>query len=34
LERWLLRLLINSTVVEVSRKCGVGEEAVEGILDR
>jgi hypothetical protein len=29
-----LRRLINSTVSDVSRKHGLGEEAIEGMLDR
>jgi transposase len=33
-ERRMLRSLINSTVSDVSRKHGLGEEAVEGMLDR
>jgi transposase len=33
-EQWIMRALINSTVVDVSRKYRLGEEAVEGILNR
>lgn len=33
-EEWIMRALINSTVVDVSRKYRLGEEAVEGILNR
>ena len=33
-EEWIMRALINSTVVDVGRKCRLGEEAVEGILNR
>ena len=33
-DQWLLRMLINSTVLDVSRRCRVGYEAVEGALAR
>ena len=33
-EQWALRMLINSTVVDVARKLGVSEETIDGILDR
>ncbi|ABW31190.1 ISL3-like element ISAcma10 family transposase [Acaryochloris marina] len=33
-ERWLLRILINSTVSDVARKLGVSEDIVSGIIDR
>lgn len=33
-EQWLLRDLINSTVLDVSIKRGIGKAAVEGILNR
>lgn len=33
-EQWLLRDLINSTIIDVSMKRGIGKAAVEGILDR
>lgn len=33
-EQSLLRALINSTISDVSRKYGVGEEAMEGIIER
>ena len=33
-EKWVLRGLVNSTVVDVSQKLGLGPDAVEGILDR
>ena len=33
-ERLVLRELINSTLADVSSKQGIGEEAIEGILDR
>ena len=33
-EQWLLRELINSTITDVSMKRGVGEAAVEGIINR
>ena len=33
-EQWVLRCLVNSTVVDVSHKLGLGPDAVEGILDR
>lgn len=33
-DQWLLKLLINATVADVSRRCGVGYEAVEGALAR
>lgn len=33
-EQWIMRALINSTVVDVSRQYRLGEEAVEGILNR
>jgi len=33
-EKMVLRELINSTLTDVSSKQGIGEEAIEGILDR
>ena len=33
-EQWLLRLLINSTVSDVSRKLNLSESRVTGVLDR
>jgi transposase len=33
-EKWVLRCLVNSTVVDVSLKLGLGPDAVEGILGR
>ena len=33
-EQWLLRLLINSTVSDVSLKLGLSEALVEGVIDR
>ena len=33
-EKWVLRCLVNSTVVDVSQKLGLGADAVEGILGR
>ena len=33
-EQWLLRDLINSTITDVSMKRGLGEAAVEGIINR
>jgi transposase len=33
-DQWLLRLLINSTVSDVSRKLGVSEACVVGVLNR
>lgn len=33
-EQWLLRDLINSTITDVSMKRGVGEAALEGIINR
>jgi transposase len=33
-EQWMLRDLINSTITDVSMKRGIGEAAVEGILNR
>jgi transposase len=33
-EQWLLRDLINSTLTDVSMKRGIGEAAVEGIINR
>lgn len=33
-EQWLLRDLINSTLTDVSMKRGIGEAAMEGILNR
>jgi transposase len=33
-EQWLLRDLINGTITDVSMKRGVGEAAVEGIINR
>lgn len=34
LDQWLLKMLINSTVSDVSRCCQVGYDAVEGCIDR
>ncbi|MDJ0635360.1 MAG: ISL3 family transposase [Xenococcaceae cyanobacterium MO_188.B29] len=33
-ERWLLKFLVNSTVVDVARKLDTTEETVTGVLDR
>jgi len=33
-DRWLLKMLIGSTVADVSRRCGVGYDAVDGALAR
>ena len=33
-EKWVRRCLVNSTVVDVSQKLGLGPDAVEGILGR
>ena len=33
-ENWLLRMLVNTTVSDVSRKLGVSEGIVTGVLDR
>lgn len=33
-EQWLLRLMVNSTVVDVARKLNITEEIVTGVLDR
>ena len=33
-EKWLLRLLVNSTVVDVANKLSITEERVTGVLDR
>jgi transposase len=33
-DQWLLKLLVNSTVHDVSEKAGVGEGCVIGVLDR
>jgi transposase len=33
-DQWLLKLLVNSTVSDVSEKAGVSEAAVIGVLDR
>jgi transposase len=33
-EQWLLRMLINSTVADVSQKLNLSEECVTGVLDR
>ena len=33
-EKWLLRLGVNSTVVDIAHKVGITEETVTGILDR
>ena len=33
-EQWLLRDLINSTITDVSMKRGIGEGAIEGIINR
>lgn len=34
LDQWLLKMLINSTVSDVSRRCQVGYDAVEGCIER
>ena len=34
LDQWLLNMLINSTVSDVSRRCQVSYDAVEGCIDR
>lgn len=33
-DRWLLKMLIGSTVADASRRCGVGYDAVDGALAR
>lgn len=33
-DQWLLKMLINATVSDVSRRCGVGYDAVDGALAR
>jgi len=33
-EKWLLRFLVNSTVVDVANKLSITEERVTGVLDR
>jgi len=33
-DRWLLKMLIGSTVSDVSRRCGIGYDAVDGALRR
>ena len=33
-ERWLLKFLVNSTVVDVANKLDISEERVTGVLDR
>lgn len=33
-ERWLLKMLGNSTVMDVARRCDIGYDAVEGALNR
>ena len=33
-ERWLLKLLINSTVVDVAQKLNISEDSVTGVIDR
>ena len=33
-ERWLLKILINSTVADVARKLNISAESVTGVLDR
>ena len=33
-EKWLLRFLVNSTVVDVANKLSISEERVTGIIDR
>lgn len=33
-EKWLLRFLVNSTVVDVAKKLSLSEEIVTGVLDR
>ena len=33
-EKWLLRWLVNSTVVDVANKLDISEETVTGVLDR
>lgn len=34
LDQWLLKMLANSTVSDVSRRCQVGYDAVEGCIER
>ncbi|MEL6552207.1 MAG: helix-turn-helix domain-containing protein, partial [Cyanobacteria bacterium J06621_11] len=33
-ERWLLKLLINSTVVDVAQKLNISDDCVTGVIDR
>ena len=33
-ERWLLKFLVNSTVLDVANKLDISEERVAGVLDR
>lgn len=33
-EKWLLRFLVNSTVVDIANKLGITESTVTGVLDR
>lgn len=33
-EKWVLRCLVNSTVADTSAKLGVGQAAIEGIIER
>ena len=33
-EKWLLRMLVNSTVADVARKLELSDETVTGVLDR
>lgn len=33
-EHWLLRMLINSTVSDVSRKLGISEDIINGVIER
>lgn len=33
-EKWLLKFLVNSTVVDVARKLDISEETVTGVLER
>ncbi len=33
-EKWLLRMLVNSTVADVARKLEISDETVTGVLDR
>ena len=33
-EKWLLRFLVNSTVIDVANKLNISEETVTGVLNR